>query len=321
MIKPHPYYGETYCTALYKSGVNKGKRCKNKAYYYIYDSLDKKDNKYVCGVHSKKNNREDLIKNPNAKEELAKKLKDRKELVQKTALHNKSLGIKGGIICSKFRMMKESPHVDGYMKVFPNFKHGNRKDGFGCKTLSPKFLGPINHGQLGLPVSLNLENFFQGAKCFASELDKKGEPSQDFYDSQIAMFKDPIPHRHKDVAKTIKGNKNICKFWVWKTKSGEEKHFTYFECRQFYCTFYERLAKEEDEFNKLLKYKEDGYNLQIIGYDGYDIREVKGETISEKLYNCYLDTSRPFGHELCLLSLLVLEEGEYPWRKFKTEEF
>ena len=27
---------------------------------------------------------------------------------------------------------------DGYLSVFPNFKHDNTKEGFGCKELSPK---------------------------------------------------------------------------------------------------------------------------------------------------------------------------------------
>ena len=62
-------------------------------------------------------------------------------------------------------MMKPPEHIDGYLKVFPNFKHQNRKDGFGCASLSPKALGPVSDGSRH---AKNIENFHQGAKIFES---------------------------------------------------------------------------------------------------------------------------------------------------------
>jgi hypothetical protein len=58
-------------------------------------------------------------------------------------------------------MMKNPEHIEGFLKVFPNYKHQNRQDGFGCMKLSPKYLGPVDHGQPDLPPALNIENFHQ----------------------------------------------------------------------------------------------------------------------------------------------------------------
>jgi hypothetical protein len=306
------YFGEEKCQGKYKSGPKKGKSCENAAYYKQKDVL-------LCGVHSRKDLRMELKKNPNAakiKEEL---LKSRQKLVELEAKKNKKSGYQGHVVCSKMRMMKDPEHLDGYLKIFPNFKHDNRKDGFGCARLSPKSLGPVKHGQPNLPDALNIENFHQGSKCFESEIEQ-GKPSKTFYTTQLEMFNDPVPHRHKEAAPGV-GNRNICKFWVWITQDGEEKHLSYVDSRQFYCNFYERLVVKEAQYKKLIEMLENGTNLQIIGYDAYDVAQQDEETIAEILDRCYKDETRPFGHELVLFSMLVLEPEEYPWRKYKTEEF
>jgi hypothetical protein len=93
--------------------------------------------------------------------------------------------------------MKEPEHHKGFLKVFPNFKHQGRKDGYGCKSLSPMYLGPVHHGQPGLPAAENIENFHQGSKCFEEETDEEGNPSEVYVENRLKFYKDPIPHRHK----------------------------------------------------------------------------------------------------------------------------
>lgn len=129
--------------------------CPNKAYY-------KAKGKYLCGVHSK-GEREALPKRSSSQKlELAeKKRKITEEEVENAKLQNVKAGKHGKVVLSRMLMMKEPVYIKGFLKVFPNFKHQNRKDGFGCMRLSPKFLGPIEHGQPGLPPSKNLENFHQ----------------------------------------------------------------------------------------------------------------------------------------------------------------
>ena len=76
------------------------------------------------------------------------------------------------MIVSKFRMMKKPEYKKGYLNVFPNSKHQDRKDGFGCASLSPKSLGPVQHTMPNLPPAFNIENYHQFAKFWAFELDK-----------------------------------------------------------------------------------------------------------------------------------------------------
>src|SRR3989344_6186531 len=129
------YYGETICQGKSQKGVP----CSNKAYY-------KSGPLFVCGVHSRKNeNRVKLPVNPNAGQRRQERLEERQVLVKNVAQQNKELDVKGRVILSKLRMMKEPEHNDGFLKVFPNFKHGHREDVFGCATLSPKSMGPIEH--------------------------------------------------------------------------------------------------------------------------------------------------------------------------------
>lgn len=298
------YYGEEKCSGIKRNG----EKCNNKA-YYIYE------NKLRCGVHSKKENRKKLKINTNKNKLKEDLLLSRKKLVEKYAQENFENKRKGNVILTKLYMMKEPEHIDGYLKVFPNYKHGNRKDGFGCSSLSPKSIGPINHGQPELPIALNLENFWQFSKVFKNESDEKGNPLPIFYQTQIKGYLDPIRHRHKEVIKKFKGNKNIPLYFIWRIKDNnkigyKELHLSYYESREIYCKFYEKLTKNNEALKGLKCALKSGYNLQIIGYDSYDVK-------NKDIYECYKNTSKPFGHELVLYCLLTIKKKEnYPWNKF-----
>jgi hypothetical protein len=290
------YYGETPCQACKKGG----KQCTNKAYYLL-------DDQYVCGVHSLKyvDERETLPKNPHKGEIQQAQL----------VLHNKTVeaarepGKKGTVSCYHMGMMKKVELKPGYLNIFPNFKYGGRKDGLGMPELSPKKMGPVNHCQPGLPPAMNLENLFQGSKCYPSECDETGNPNQKFYETQKAMFTDPIPHRHKDAS----GHKNVPVYSVWITKEGKELHLDYITSRQIYCHYYENFANTSTEFHKLRQLITDGYNLRICGYDAYQ----PTKTLNEH----YLDSSRPFGHELVLYTMLTEDPKNYPWLLHQTLTF
>lgn len=142
--------------------------CSNHAYYSVGPSS------YFCGVHSKGKKRKELPKftAKEKEEQQAKTIEKDNEGIEAAAEKNKKEGKKGKVIVTKLRMMKSPEYHEGFLKVFPNFKHENRKDGYGCKSLSPMFLGPVDHGQPGLPPAKNIENFHQGSKCFKEELGK-----------------------------------------------------------------------------------------------------------------------------------------------------
>jgi hypothetical protein len=289
------YYGTIKCSGV----TGSQKLCRNKA-YWLSNSL------YLCGVHSKADQeRTELPKNPNAKADRAKVMTERQKLVEEVAKKNRAKGIKGDLICVKIGMMKEVEHHDGYLKVFPNFKHQNREDGYGCMSLSPKAMGPIDHGQPGLPIAKNLENMWQGSKCFPHETGKDGNPNKEFYTTRLTMYNDPEPHRHKKFLDGSHAKGNIPNYTVW-----NNHHYQYGEARQIYCHFYEKIALKLNDFLKLKQWLEQGYNLQICGYDGYHV--------TKSLDEHYKDTTRPFGHEMVLYTLLTLDKKDYPWRKYQT---
>jgi hypothetical protein len=346
MSKEKVYFGETQCEAKYKSGASAGKRCRGKAYYSELHEEQTKGRqsqkyfcqkyfcqKYFCGSHSDKKKRQKLRKNPNAAKLRAQEYCRRERVVQAVASKNLENGFKGSVICSKMSMFKDAQHIEGFRKIYPNFKHQNRAGGFGCASLSPKSLGPINHKMPDVPIALNLENYHQGAKFFMHQVDRQ---SNDIDENVVIHFsecskqrifpnahkhrnkfyEDPIPHRHKfpraELKKilTVTGNINIPLFSMYFGKDGMEHRYSYLQCRYFYCHWYEKLAKETADFKKLKKWIEEGVNLQICGYDGYDVGE-------KSPWECYLDCTKPFGHELVLYTMLVEPNPKkYPWNVY-----
>lgn len=268
-----------------------------------------------CGTHSRKIARTQLPK-PNAiiKQLSISTRKSQEDIDIETARQaNVAAGKRGNVIVTKLRMMKAPEHYPGYLKVFPNNRHQDRTDGFGCCSLSPMRLGPVEHGQPGLPPAKNIENFHQGSKCFAQEVDADGEPSLSFERNRLRFYTDDVPHRHKFTG-TDKTNKNIPLYFVWVDKDGAIHKLDYVTSRQFYCNFYERLSASSPDLDRLKQLIDAGTNIQIIGYDGRSVghRPVEAE---------YLDPSAPFGHELVLYTLLTHSPSDYPWRNHKTFDF
>lgn len=286
-------YGKSICMGIYINGKKRGERCVNKAYY-------EQNEKYLCGIHSKKDQRIQLSKG-----NLQEKKKEQKEKLDQHIISisfQQNLNQKGKIILSKMRMRQNIGLVDGFLNVFPNYFHENRKDGFGCSSLSPMNLGPLIHNQPGLPICLNIENFHQGNKFYSKESKKE------FEETRLSLYNDKIPHRRKFTSK------DIPLYSLWLDKNGKEHRINYIESRQFYCTFYERLAKKQKQFIDLISKYEQGINLRICGYDAVNLQ-------IEDIEKEYLNPKVVFGHERTLFTMLVLKEDEYPWVKYKTFDF
>ncbi|BAU80020.1 hypothetical protein A9K97_gp331 [Tokyovirus A1] len=297
-----PRHGEISCE---KEG------CKNKAYWELLE--ENSSLAFVCGVHSRKKERVALEKVPQKerKEKLEETLSSHRKTVRRAARKNKG---RGNLGLFRMRMMKEVPLQEGWLNVFPNFRHQNRRDGLGCMSLSPMSLGPVEHVHPELPPAKNIENFYQGSKVFSEEVDKEKNPTALFYENRERLFSDEVPHRHK--YKGTGKNKNIPLYFLWTNVNGEEERLGYVESRQTYCNFFERLAAETEDFKELCHLQDSGVNLMFCGYDAHDIK-------SQTLEEAYLDPSVPFGHERVLYTMLALRDTpeEYPWRKHKTLEF
>lgn len=296
-----PYHGETTCERP---------ECVRRAYYLC-------DGDSVCGACSKNHARAALPKRPAHEKQALQEEKARIDdaACRLAAVRNCISGRAGKVMLTKLRMLKAPQDLPGFLKVFPNFKHQNRVDGFGCASLSPMAMGPVQHGQPGLPPATSIENFHQGSKCFPQELKRDGTPSPLYYTNRHKFYTDATPHRHK--YKGTQQNPNIPEFFVWVGEDGKENRLDYVGSRQFYCTFYERFAAINDDFARLLDLREDGVNLQLVGYDANPITGEDAESIEA----AYLDDSTPFGHERVLYAMLLLDPLEYPWRKHKTFKF
>lgn len=297
------FYGEHKCDSL----LQNGNACKNLAYFKI-------DDKLLCGVHSRSNkNRIQLEKNPNSKQI---------KLNEKQSLLKLAKEWDGGkrITLTHLKMMKQVTRERGSYGIYPNFKHGNKSiDEIGLPTLSPKYgwcpkhkMKMIVDGKLvKVPQAFNIENFHQGSKVFLKE---------GCYKRREEMFRDEIPWRHqfdKYPELKIGSNKNIPLYSIFSDSKGNEKRFSYLECRYFYCSQYENMCSQNTDFQKLKEMYDGGAWLQIIGYDAYQPNGFD----KESLWDAYNDTSKPFGHELVLATLLAIKKPKnYPWNRFWNKE-
>ena len=300
------YKGEKTCEGSYKSGAKKNQPCDRPAYYNVAGKL-------LCGAHSKDTARVELPVNPN-KSQVAKAANDnREDRVVELMTMNMKEGLKGQVIVTKLYGRKNPEHREGFMSVFPNNKHGDRTDGLGMNTLSPMRMGPIVHFIPNAPIAKTLEDFWQSSKMYKCE-SQDGEPTEEYVRTRNAGFQNDKPQRHKKVRDFESGV--VCSIW-YDDKGGVHK-LSYVESRQVYCTIYEHFARRSSQFAELVEARDNGMNLNIIGYDGHDVQRYPGKTLKEKFEVAYLDPKVPFGHEMCLQALLILEPNDLPWRKYMT---
>ena len=298
VISGMQYHGEAPCDF---SG------CTKKAYYSA-------SRRVFCGRHSHRATRVELPKNPNAKAVRAAIWTQWFKAADEAATNRAGRGERGRVIVRKLRMMQNPTPEPGFLMVFPNNKAGGRADGHPCPELSPMRMTDIAHGQPGLPNASSLENLHQGNKVFTEELDKYENPGPLFYANRLRFYTDPEPHRHK--FKGTGANPNVPLYSIWVQPDGTEKRNTYIESRRYYCNIYAERALNCMAFHALRQHLDKGYNLQIVGYDGYPLTENDATgppPTAADFRRMYLDASRPFGHELVLAVLLVLKKEDYPW--------
>ncbi len=291
-----PFHGEGTCA-----------KCERKAYFSVGGGRGGGNEEALCGRHAPQPLRRPLPKNPDRDRIRAEAWREHDARLEWVRLSNEREGRRGAVACCGMTMFQgqQPVFVPGFLNVFPNFRHGGRYGGLGLPALSPKAMGPVEHGQPGLPPARNLENFHQFSKRF------RGETEEEFRRAQAAGFGDPEPHRHKPASK----GKNACEAWVWvRPSDGSTVELSYVECRQFYCNLYERFALASPDYRRLCELRDRGTNLRVCGFDGY--------APDRPLEEHYLDPSRPFGHELVLFTMLSCpHESSWPWRKHKTEAF
>lgn len=298
------FRGEHDCQMKYKNGGS----CNKKALYSVMDGEKKRI--LVCGQHKSKGSCiRNLVVNPCAaknKEDEILKMKVKVEEAKDLNVRDKK---KGDVKVSKFGFQNTLKFIDGYRCIFPNAGHANKKEGVGLPALSPMKLGPVDLHMKGLGPSLNLENAWQFAKVYPSEVDEDGELTPEYWEDRQDAHDDKIAHRHKPTSK----NGSVKPLYtVYGTENGDNVKFDYVQSRRFYCHHYAELAKATTEFDDLKKMINDGYNINIYGYDGYPI--------TKPVYEHYVDGSEPFGHERVLYCLLTIDDEEkYPWNMYAAD--
>jgi hypothetical protein len=249
-----------------------------------------------------------------SKEDLAKENKKRLQKIEDEKENNKTNNTKGEVACDKLPHRfsgNKWPEKEGFKTI--NVCSSSRSFG---KGLSPMIIGPIKiddylteeqRGNDGYEVAIptratNIENLWQFSKVWDGEHDENNDkPKKEFFERRNKGWADKKPHRWVKKGKDSNGNRNISKYSWW---AGEK--LSYLEARRkIYCPIYAAEVIKTDSYKQLKKLNDDGYNLLLIGYDGYD---PNGKTLKE----CFNDISRPFGHELVLLCLL---KGEKPWEQ------
>jgi len=227
---------------------------------------------------------------------LQQRRKSHKESIQKAMKINSQKNQRGSIRVDKLPHYRTSadktwPQAEGFQNInVCSGAHGI------WNQLSPMRLGPIDYEgdefTEGKEVSVkNLENLWQFSKVWTGEVDSEGNPTKEFCERRKLGWNQEKGQRH--VKKGNGVNRNVPLFSFWK---GEQ--LSYLEARkEIYCPIYAELVTETKAFKKLEEMLNAGYNIQILGYDGYD---VEGNSLEE----CFLDVSKPFGHELVLYALL-----------------
>lgn len=325
------YKGARVCEYPQKKS---GAPCANLAYYLV-----RSDGRYSCGVHCDRKdtaNVATLKADPNAAKKRTLAMRNNRMAADRVARENAAHGKRGRVRQYRMRMMTNPPLAAGWLNVFPNRRHGNRKDGVGLPRLSPMTLGPVHHRQPGLPPAKNIENYHQFNKVWPMELglawrmnegtgkDTWPDPDAVFFVRQKAGYEDVEPHRHKFSTKeqreqalmtTGAENRNAPCYSVHQTLDGAWRRFSYVESRYFYCKAFEALATHGNlSWMRLKGMLDDGYQLVLCGYDAYNIEDDSGHD----LYWHYCNPGHPFGHEMVLHALLVTEDpSDYPWNQYR----
>ena len=220
--------------------------------------------------------------------------------------------IPGDVQCSKLVHYRAPKDVDkrhplrhGYLNI--NVCSGGTLP---FKQLSPMLLGPVRFKEYNKDgvicdyEATNVENFWQFLKVWDADLDAAGNIKDAWFALRDAGWADPKPHRRpRGKVNTTEGaNRNAPLFSYW----GKQR-LSYGEARKrIYIPYYVEQVQRCSAYTLLHKMvHEDGFNVQIIGYDGRDFADVAGG-----LRACLDDLGASFGHELVLCGLL---RGERVW--------
>lgn len=155
------------------------------------------------------------------------------------------------------------------------------------KGLSPFFAGPVDLCK-GY-ISINVENAWQFCKVYYNHVDDKNEPTKVYFDWAEKGWKSVKAYRYP----MGKGVKPLYSYW-------DGQHLTYVEARKkIYIPLYSQAVQKTYAFGKLKKMHEEGQNLYLWDFDGYDHKAL-GCSYDEVINN----PERKMGHAFVIGMLL-----------------
>lgn len=161
------------------------------------------------------------------------------------------------------------------------------------KGLSPFYLGPAECYD-GLEA-MNMENAWQYAKVYKQHVDSSGNPTAEYFKWRDNGW------RKKRADRYPMGKGAIPEYSLWKV-DGEWKKLGYVEARkQIYVPIYAKLVVKTDAFKRLKKFYDDGKDIALVDFDGYNNFRARPKMMWLDVLNC---DKRKMGHAFVIAMLL-----------------
>lgn len=207
-------------------------------------------------------------------------------------LNSKRVQLNGQVTTNQVKRSHSIPDEPTYLRIFVS-KH---KSHIGDELSPFNLLIDANY----LPYSdlgkVPLELWWQSAKISQSE-------TNDFFlKRRRSIYQKGEPkRRYFDLKKGVKGT-------LFGIPPDHDVIYDYLESRYFYCQMYQYYASQTASYLFLDAVHQLGVNLLLMGPDGYPL--------SDNIYQDYLNTTVPFGHERILVCMLL---GLKPWEKYRLD--
>lgn len=268
------------CRAVYSTG----EACRNVARYVFNDDV-------FCGMHTSSR----VAATPTSAGETRQRQRadavERNAAILDARACNRAAGRRGTAVLARTTRAR-LVHQPGCVAVFTHARHETRGDGVTCAELSPMRVGPIAHGQPGLPDARTLENLHQYSKRFAGETDAQ------FAAARHAGYTSTVARRRKAPGR-------VPLHAVWLDDDGAEMRLDALQARRLFCTFYAHLVCGTPAFARLVAMLDDGFDLELVGSDA--------RAMPLGAMAAYASTQHAFRHERILHTMLTCDQSAWPW--------
>jgi hypothetical protein len=189
----------------------------------------------------------------------------------------------------KLRVVNVAPHFS--YPVFPGYKN------IGISTRTPtkmQELSSVNMGPFSNPQVPNLYTLWMVSKIYDEDLDSNGSYTNGYlkkieYRAKCAYWSDKDHWKEKNTL-----------FYYWQGKELNEIEAR----REIFCPLYVDFARKTKSFRKIKKLLNDGYNIQLVGYDTVSYSSAY-DPDGQLLKDIFNDPSNPFSNAHVLAGMLT----------------